>query len=277
MLRPKRKVVVEGKEITFNNHKIEPVIKNENSFNPHSNIIRNRIPFWVKITPESLSEAEVFSRKMAFGDGYSRAVRWGGSVDRSRHEKYADNLQGKLSEFAFFELCQSQGVHVEKPDCTVMKRGKWDDGDFIISGKNISIKSSMLRSKLLLMECAAYRDDGYELNFRPPKRIDMILMYRIALSEGEFGHKTSVLYYFDEKNKTGNEDISNMWAWADLCGYITNADFCYLTANGFKKRIGETILPESPIVMDADNYWISVGDMRNPRFLFEDLKQLSSE
>lgn len=94
-----------------------------------------------------------FAFDMTFGQkGHHREYRSGGSKHRTLAELFANTLQGKLAEFAFYAYLAQSDVNIDLPDTTVSAKGIWDEGDFKIKDTRISIKSGAHFASLMLFE-----------------------------------------------------------------------------------------------------------------------------
>ena len=93
---------------------------------------------------EYLREVFDFAYNMTFGgEGEHRGHRSGGQYGRKNGELFINTFQGKLAEFALFDLFNSNGKSIERPDLGMWKLGIWDSVDLIIESKHYNIKSTI--------------------------------------------------------------------------------------------------------------------------------------
>ncbi len=219
-----------------------------------------------ELTKDSVNKVYDFAYEMAFGNGHHRSNRSGGTSQRSNLRIFLNAFQGKLGEYAFYQWMtkNNPSFNLEKPDLKVSSAGYWDDGDFLVNDKNVSIKTSSFYSNLLLLETKDYDTNGFETKFTPPKKVDVFVMVRMALMVKK------QLVSLDRTVKTFEnpmEDpefrktlVSSMCY--EISGFITNNDFKNLVSQGFLLKRGEVV--NRTTTMDANNYYIAVRDLRNP-------------
>ena len=141
------------------------------------------IPQKIVFDPNSVNQSHVlevsnFAYDMTFGNkGEHRNYRSGGTHSRKNGEIFCDTFQGKLAEFFFFEASMRLGVSCPKPETERWGRGEWDDQDFIINNKGISIKSMAFFSNLLLLETKDWDLNGTYIPNQ--KKYDLFVIVRI--------------------------------------------------------------------------------------------------
>lgn len=221
---------------------------------------------WRKINPLAVLNAWNFSCLM-IQDGHIKSFRNGGIQKRSIQQKFVDTFQGKLAEFVFYGLCKEQSIITPLPDCSVLGKGEYDDGDFCINNKNISIKSVRPNAKYLLLEEQSYNDDGLENIFHPPKKNDFFCLIKLGYM---FNNKMeSIDHFIKHKNINPqlilNEEEQKLFK-ANFCGYITFDDFLYLIKNKSIMEKGYMIGPSCPL--DASNYYCKINKLRSPDTLW---------
>ena len=74
--------------------------------------------------------------------GEHRSHRTGGTHRRKKGEIFSDTFQGKLSEYATYQVLKKNSLNTDKPNLERYKLGKWDSGDMVINEKKIAIKSA---------------------------------------------------------------------------------------------------------------------------------------
>ncbi len=218
------------------------------------------------LTKDSVNKVYDFAYEMAFGKGHHRSTRSGGTSQRTNLRIFLNAFQGKLGEYAFYQWMtkNNPSFNLAKPDLKVSSAGYWDDGDFLVNDKNVSVKTSSFYSNLLLLETKDYDADGFETKFTPSKRVDVFVMVRMALMIKK------QLVSLDRTVKTFENPMEDpefrKTLVASMCyeisGFITNNDFKNLVSQGFLLKRGEVV--NRTTTMDANNYYIAVRDLRNP-------------
>lgn len=205
-----------------------------------------------------------FAFNMSFGKaGHHRSHRTGGSIKRRSGEIFINAFQGKLAEFAFYEWLKNKKINTELPDTRLMGEGAWDDSDFTVNGKIISIKSAAHFSNLMLLETQDWDSKG---NYIPNMEAgnasyDYFVLVRIK-PDGKKLIKDNGLYNVDVVDKDFLLKIINKEIWlADLTGFATKEDLISVIEN--KNIIPQGELLNGKMPMDASNYYIQSGDL-NP-------------
>jgi hypothetical protein len=196
-----------------------------------------------KVSKENYKIAENFATQMTTkGVGEHRDHRTGGTQRRSPGQIFQDALNGKVSEFALYEFFISKGLEIDAPDVGVYSIGKWDAFDFQLKSKKLNVKSTKYFGNLLLLETGDWNSTAeYIPNIQMGNHLyDYFILMRM------------------------NGDLY------DVPGYITKDDLIYIINNGY-------ILPKGSMLngkmrMDAENYYIQSGNLRNIEDLVEILK-----
>ena len=201
-----------------------------------------------------------FSYDMSFGRiGEHRNHRSGGSLHRRNGEIFANAFQGKLAEIAIYEFLKNE-YEINEPDFDCYGLGEWDDTDFTINGRKVSIKSTKSFGNLLLLEQKDWDSNG---NYIPnlSKQVsyyDLTFLVRIDPScEGLF--KDNRWLYSDDIPKSELSSLISKVDWSfDIVGFISLEEIVYAIRNNF-------IIPKGSLLngrtkMDASNYYIQAGD-----------------
>ena len=223
--------------------------------------ITNRTPFSpMGEIPNALVEKTFdFAYQMTFGrSGEHRAHRTGGTHFRKNGEIFANTFQGKLAEFALFQVLQNMGLDVSEPDLGVFSLGEWDSEDLTLKNKTLSIKSTKSFGNLLLLE---EKDWDMYANYLPNgKGYDFTFLIRMSPYCEDLMKKNYCLYS-NEINEQALEEIlfSEHWTY-DIPGYVTRDDLIHIINDGY-------IIPRGAMLngrtrMDASNYYVQAGDMR---------------
>lgn len=130
------------------------------------------------IKEELVKKTWIFTSNM-LRHGYIRENRSGGNAKRDKKNKAIDTFQGKLAEFAFWDMAHHYKILLDEPDCSILSQGEYDNGDFQYKNKTISIKSIKPNASYLLLETKNFDDNGYEIIFNPPKKNDFTCVIKI--------------------------------------------------------------------------------------------------
>lgn len=207
-----------------------------------------------------------FSLDMTFNNiGEHRVHRSGGSYLRKNGEIFSDVFQGKLAEFAFYDLLSKKYSSINEPNLERYKKGIWDTGDFIINQKHISIKSAKYFSNLLLLETKDWDKEGNYLPNLGEKKINAFIFVRIKPDISSV-LKNMKLYYSNGINQTQEDNLKNEilrlnWYY-DIPGYLNLSDIILAieSCNIIKKG---DFLNSYKTKIDADNYYFHTCDMRD--------------
>ena len=213
-----------------------------------------------KFSIEIIKKVFDFSYSMTFGsDGEHRNYRSGGTHHRRKSEIFCDTFQGKLSEYAIYETFKNK-YQLTEPDLECYKLGKWDQFDFYMNDKIVSVKSTKHFGNLLLLETKDWTSDG-EYIPNQNERVDYTFLVRIN-DELTSLLKFKRMYYSDyiDKNELWNM-IKDLNFCYDIAGYITREDLIYLISNNFIIKQGELL--NGTTRMDAENYYCQAGDMKD--------------
>lgn len=212
---------------------------------------------------ETVETVFEFAYKMTFGRaGAHRDHRSGGTHSRRNGEIFANTFQGKLAECAVSNLFHSLGYDVS-PDFATYDLGKWDSADLSVNGYEISIKSTKRFGQLLLLEANDWDENAVYI---PNKDLgngiyDIIIFVRLDPSCEDILRDARLLNQ-DRTDYSYLKELvmSRQWTY-NYVGYITRDDLRYIIEN-------EYIIPQNAMLngrvrMDADNYYVQAGDMRD--------------
>ncbi|MEO5911410.1 MAG: hypothetical protein ABIP95_11010 [Pelobium sp.] len=213
-----------------------------------------------------------FAYAMTFGKiGFHRAHRSGGLHQRKNGELFINTFQGKMAEFGIYEFLKSNDIEIDKPDLSVLGEGIWDESDFTINGKKISIKSTAFFSNLLLLET---KDWDLKGNYLPDlekgnAQIDYFILARIKPNSKGIMIENK-LFYTDEVDENLLKKIMRNQLWVmDIPGYVSLDDLKGIIKN--KYIIPQNSFLNGKIKMDAANYYFQTGDLRRIEGLVRDL------
>lgn len=222
-----------------------------------------------KFKEKTIQKCFEFAWDMSFGNkGEHRDHRSGGKHHRKNGEIFINVFQGKLGECAIYNLFSNNKIELDYPDFSVHELGIWDKFDFNYKEKNVSVKSTAHFGNLLLLETKDWNEDGKYL----PSDIsyDYHILTRIS-PDSKGIMKANKLFYSDVANKNFlmNIILSEEWKW-EITGYITKDDLKSIINNNH-------ILPQGSLLsgkvkMDAENYYIQAGDLKNIISMIEELK-----
>ncbi|MDM8160583.1 hypothetical protein QUH73_12225 [Labilibaculum sp. K2S] len=217
-----------------------------------------------------------FAWRMVFGEGHHRRHRSGGKQERKRGELFANTFQGKLAEFVTYrELLKRGFADVEKPDTGIYGKGIWDDADLEYRGKRINIKSAAFFSNLLLLEAKDWNGKGeYIPNLAngTKQHYDFFLLVRTKPDSKKL-LKHHQLFYSNELDFEQLKEIILGEKWTfDFAGVCTQETIRHIIGEGY--RLPQNALLNGKIKMDATNYYIQCGDLKEFDFLICELQKL---
>ena len=183
-----------------------------------------------------ISKARDYANKMTISqEGEHREYRTGGSHFRSSKEIFINAFQGKLAEVAFYEYFKDKDLQINEPDFETYPKGQWDNFEFMINNKKINVKSTKHFGNLMLLEQGDWNNNAeYIPNIGSNNHIyDLFVLLRID-------------------SKTNKYDIP---------GFITRNDLMHIIQKQHIIKKGQMLNGKIP--MDANNYYVQAGDMRN--------------
>tara|TARA_Y100001970_G_C14145791_1_gene809734 strand:+ start:40 stop:726 length:687 start_codon:yes stop_codon:yes gene_type:complete len=189
-----------------------------------------------QISKDGINKARDFASKMTSKQiGEHRERRTGGSHFRSTKEIFINAFQGKLAEVAFYEYFKDKYLQINEPDFETYPKGQWDNFDFVINNKKINVKSTKHFGNLMLLEQGDWNNSAeYIPNIGSNNHIyDLFVLLRI------------------------DSRINNY----DIPGFITRNDLMHIIQKQHIIKKGQMLNGKIP--MDANNYYVQAGDMRN--------------
>ena len=213
-------------------------------------------------------EAFNFSYDITFGHkGEQRKNRSGSDEERALGQIFANTLEGKLAEFAFYKVYKRlfPSNEINKPELNCWELGIWDLSDFITkkSGETkenkIAIKSSKKKSKLILLETKDWDENG---EYIPNHcKYDFIVFVRVRNEFENILHNKGILFMneYDRTELLNLIFLQKKWDF-DIPGFITNEELIYIIKQGFilKKH---SLLGYSKTDMKVDNYYIQIQEL----------------
>lgn len=225
------------------------------------------------VSHDDFNDTFDFAYDMTFGsEGEHRDHRSGGQIRRKPGEIFADTFQGKLAEFALFNYLKQNISNISPPDLREWQLNKWDSSDFIVGPYNIAVKSTKSFGNLLLLETKDWNEDAQYIPNIPfgHENSDFFVCVRIKSDCSQIMRYNRMLYsYTADKSILYNLLISNDWS-CNLSGFITRDELRFIIQNKF-------ILPQNSLLngktrMDAENYYVQMGDMHDISELFSFVK-----
>ncbi|MCX7550882.1 hypothetical protein [Xanthomarina sp. F2636L] len=247
-------------------------IKNSNEY-----YINNKRPFIQNNINGSIIEVCFeFAYNMVFGDGHHRDHRSGGQYSRKKGELFANTFQGKIAEFVTYnELINLGFTELESPDTGVYGKGVWDDTDLVYKQKKINIKSAAFFSNLLLLEKKDWNTKGEyipNIHNSSSEQYDYFLMVRIKPDIKNVLQKEK-LFYSNEIDKNILKKIIFNESWFyDFGGVCSLATIKHIINKNY--FLPQNSMLNGKIKMDADNFYIQCGDLRDFNFFTSILKKL---
>ncbi len=210
-----------------------------------------------------------FAYDMTFGkNGEHRNHRTGGTHLRKNGEIFANTFQGKLSEFAVYNTLYKDFPNLNTPDTETYGLGEWDNADFEVNNKKISVKSTKSFGNLLLLETKDWNNKGeYIPNINKGCAFyDYFILVRVNPHCEDLLKKNKILYSQNLDYNVLINILLNEKKWEyDIPGFITGEQLIYAINNNFVINKGDMLNGKTK--MDAQNYYIQSGDM-------EDISQL---
>jgi hypothetical protein len=239
------------------------IINSKRSFEPKS------------IEFDLLEQAFNFSIEMVFGSGANKETRSGGNHKRKKVELFVNTFQGKIAEFIFRKLLINNDFkNVSDVDVNVYGRGKWDDTDLVCNGFNFSIKSGAFFSNLLLLETDDWNKNAeyiHNTTIGGTNKFDYFVFVRIKPDlKGKLLRKK--MLYNDKINLENLKELifDEVWYY-DIGGICTDKTIKYIIKNNYVINKGDILGGTTP--MDASNYYIQCGDMKDFNFFIEKEKE----
>lgn len=221
---------------------------------------------------ETIEKVFEFAYGMSFGkEGEHRAHRSGGTHQRRMGEIFANVFQGKLAEFAFYNAAHGK-LEIDLPDLAKWDLGKWDDTDFIVMNKKINIKSTKSFGNLLLLETKDWNKDGLYIPNMEKKSstYDYFILVRMKPFCEDIMKKNKIFYSdFTDKEDLKTKILFEKWEY-DIPGWISHEDLKTIINDGHIIKRGELLNGRTK--MDAENYYVQSGDMKEINKLVELLK-----
>lgn len=209
-----------------------------------------------------------FAYSMTFGDGEHRDHRTGGTLNRKKGQIFINTFQGKLSELAiyneFFKTNREAYSKLSEPDFEVYGLGAWDDSDISLEEIKFSVKSTKFYGNLLLLETNDWNENAeYIPNLNTEKNAfyDYFILVRIKPDGEKLMRDNRFLYSNDiNRDQLHSLIVSQKWEY-DIPGYITNEDLKYAIQNSY--ILPQRAMLNGNIPMDAENYYVQSGDMKD--------------
>lgn len=219
--------------------------------------VTNKRPFSSDgvFSKEDVKKAFDFAKQMSLNQLH-RPTRSGGTYNRDYFDILKNTFQGKLSEFAIYHLFDGI-ANVNEPDLSIYSRGIWDSGDFEINGNRVAIKSAKSFAQLLLLETKDWDENGIyipDINKSNGGIYDYFILVRIDPNIDDC--------------YTENDIINISWQY-QITGYITREDLISVIKS-------EHIIPKDAklngkIPMDAENYYVQSGDLKDINKLIKEV------
>jgi len=204
-----------------------------------------------------------FAYQMSFGQaGEHRNHRSGGTHIRKNGEIFANTFQGKLSEFGIYNVL-FKTYEIEVPDLSTYGLGEWDDCDFVVNDKKVSIKSTKKFGQLLLLESKDWNNNAeYIPNInKGTASYDIFILVRIEPFCEDILKSLRALYSNTfSKEMLADTILKYDWKY-DIPGFITRDELISVIRNRHIIRQGEFLNGKTR--MDAENYYVQAGDMHS--------------
>lgn len=228
-----------------------------------------------KVDHRIINSAFDFAYSMVFGEGYHRDYRSGGQHHRKKGELFANTFQGKLAEFIIFQDLSAHLTDLKAPDTSIHGKGIWDDTDLAYKGKKINIKSSAFFANLLLLESKDWNAHGeYIPNLKntASQNYDYFIMVRIK-PDIKYLLQKEKLFYADDISAVRLKEIILNKEWEyDYAGVCSDTTIKRIIQDNY--FLPQNALLNGHIKIDADNYYIQSGDLKEFSCLVDELIKL---
>lgn len=202
----------------------------------------------------------IFAYEMVLGRGHHRNMRTGGSFTRNKDTAFVNALEGKLGEVCIYREFLKNGIDIGYPDLNVMGFDSWDKADINFKNIKMSVKTSKSYSRMMLLDKRDYlvTKDGKKVFYRPDKEIvDVFLFTRM---------KSNIINVLKEmKNISCNDSYIRIFYKKAIIRFDSP---CYINNKDVLNMINhKMILPQGAMlngrtIVDADNYYIFINDMK---------------
>lgn len=215
-----------------------------------------------------VKQAFDFAYEMVYGEGFHRIKRSGGQLNRTPLEIFQNTFQGKLAEIVLYENLKLHEIDVEEPDFSIHGKGVWDETDLKANGKFICVKSAAFFSNLFLLETKDWNLEGmYIPNYDLSKTAvyDYFVLVRIKPDI------KNILHDIPEVKENLWQEIKNaIWTY-DIVGCCSIKTIQYIIKNQYS--IPKNVLLNGKTKMDAENFYLQSGDLRDLSILYSALKK----
>ena len=215
-----------------------------------------------ELSDQDIEKCYDFAYGMTFGtEGEHRNHRSGGQTRRKNGEIFIDTFQGKLAEFAFYNYFKNRGKSISEPDLSKMGLNEWDGCDFLLNNKQVAIKSTKHFGNLLLLETKDWTDDGQYIpnSGTNHTNYDYFVMIRIRPDGTSIMTRNRWLY----SNEVGYESLKEQIMKEDwecnIAGFVTHDELVGIIQA--KHILPQNMMLNGTTRMDAENYYIQLGDM----------------
>ncbi len=230
----------------------------------------------ISIGRQLINDSFEFAFSMVFGSGHHRRHRSGGKHNRKKGELFANTFQGKLAEFIVHHELKKEGLNdLSSINTNIYGEGIWDDADLEFRGRKINIKSAAFFSNLLLLEAKDWNSKGEyipNLNSSSSQNYDYFLMIRIKPDIKQLFQKKKIFYCDKIKSRQLKAVIFNQKWFFDFGGACSSTTIRHIISENY--FLPQNSLLNGTIKMDAGNYYIQTGDLKNFDFFISELKKL---
>lgn len=227
--------------------------------------IKKFIP--LEIEEDIITKSFEFAYEMAFGNGYHRNHRSGGQAERTPADIFCNTLQGKIAEIVVYDFFLTKGLHCEPLDFSINGKGVWDEADLVVNKNKISIKSTGHFSNLLLLETKDWDMQGSYIpnNCEGSNIYDYFILVRIKPNTISFRYAGDF-----EKSSLLSEILAFKWYY-EIAGCCSKKTLEYIINENY-------IIPKNSLLngktkMDAENYYIQAGELKDINQLIHLLKK----
>ena len=213
----------------------------------------------------------MFAYAMVLGNGHHRNMRTGGSFTRNKETTFTNVLEGKLGEVSIYREFLKNGINIGYPDLSVMGFDSWDKADINFRNIKMSVKTSKSYARMMLLDKRDYlvTKDGKKVFYRPDEEIvDVFLFTRI---------KSNIINVLKTMRNISTDDyyIRSFYKKAiirfDNPCYVNNKDVLNMIKH--KMILPQGVMLNGKTIVDADNYYIFINDMKSINNLYKIIKK----
>lgn len=193
----------------------------------------------------------------AHDNAYNGYFSGGGT---NKFKTFLNAFIGKLGEFATYDFFVSKGYSPDRPETILRQKGQWDDGDLIVEGQKVQIKTTVGNSNFLLIKRRDWDLNGNYLWGKqgPDPLYGAFFLVRIDPDPRKLFKEGSSL----DDIKSLCENVR--WEY-EITGFVTKKDLIYAMENGYVIPRGKMM--NGVIKANEDLIYFQAGDLKDPELI----------